>query len=80
MNLSAPFCCGYGKLMLQVQLCVLFLTGFCSMGVTAIQRMKFRKPPVTVEIPEKQKLPGPPPPIQGTLMKDLVKEWMHVSL
>ena len=34
------FCCGYGKLILLWQLCVLFVTGFWSTGVVPIQRTK----------------------------------------
>ena len=39
-ELGTCFCYGYGKLMLLVQLCVFFATGFCSMGVAAIHRIK----------------------------------------
>ena len=38
--MSTNFQCGYRKLMHLMQLCVLFATGFCSMGVAVVQRIK----------------------------------------
>lgn len=43
-NVSTNFQCGYRKLLLLVQLCILFATGFCSMGVASLWIQKVDAP------------------------------------